>query len=142
MSRVRVEKRFRHPPERVFDAFLDPARVGQWLYATPAGVMEHVRYEPRIGGRIEVFERRGDDLAEHHGRFLVIDRPHRIVFETGHDDDPRVVVTVTLAPDGDGCRLVLEHELPADWADFVEGATRGWTMIVDSLERVMTETDA
>ena len=40
MTEVRVEKLFRHPPERVFDAFLDPARVGDWLFRTPEGVMD------------------------------------------------------------------------------------------------------
>ncbi|MEJ6790254.1 SRPBCC domain-containing protein [Brevundimonas sp. BR2-1] len=139
MSRVRVEKLFRHPPERVFDAFLDPARVGEWLYATPSGVMEHVLYEPRAGGRIEVFERRGEELAEHHGAFVDIDRPRRIVFETRYSDDPPVLVTVTFSARGDGCLVVLEHALPAEWAHFVEGASKGWAMILDNLERV-TET--
>ena len=72
MSRVRVEKLFRQSPERVFDAFLDPAHVGEWLFATPADQMEHVLYEARVGGRIEIFERRGEDLAEHHGAFVDI----------------------------------------------------------------------
>ena len=133
MTQVRVEKRFRHPRERVFDAFLDPAHVGEWLYATPSGAMEHVLYEPWPGGRIEIFERRGEDLAEHHGAFLEIDRPARIVFETKYGDDPPVVVTVTFAEQGDGCLVVLEHALPPEWAHFVEGATKGWTMILDGL---------
>ncbi|QTC91398.1 SRPBCC family protein [Brevundimonas goettingensis] len=62
---VRVEKRFRHPPERVFDAFLDPATVGLWLFHTPEGVMEKTDYEPVVGGAFAIFERRGDDLARH-----------------------------------------------------------------------------
>lgn len=134
---VRVEKHFRHPRERVFDAFLDPARVGEWLYATPSGVMEHVLYEPRPGGRIELFERRGEDLAEHHGAFVEIDRPHRIVFETRYGEDPPVLVTVTFSARGSGCLVVLEHALPPEWAHFVEGASKGWTMILDSLGRVV-----
>lgn len=134
MTQVRVEKLFRHPRERVFDAFLDPAWVGEWLYATPSGAMEHVLYEPWPRGRIEIFERRGGDLAEHHGAFVEIDRPRRIVFETKYSDDPPVLVTVTFSDHGDGCRVVLEHTLPPEWAHFVEGASKGWTMILDGFD--------
>ena len=44
---IRVEKRFRHPRERVFDAFVDPSRVGDWLFHTPDGAMERTDYDPR-----------------------------------------------------------------------------------------------
>ena len=56
---IRIEKRFRHSPERVFDAFLNPETVGLWLFSTKDGVMERTDYEPREGGRFAIFERRG-----------------------------------------------------------------------------------
>ena len=36
---VRVTHRFGHSPECVFDAWLDPAKAGKFLFATPAGRM-------------------------------------------------------------------------------------------------------
>lgn len=71
-SEIRVEKRFRHPPERVFDAFLDPAHVGRWFFHTPEGVMEKTDYDPVAGGAFAIFERRGDTLARHFGQFVEI----------------------------------------------------------------------
>lgn len=132
---IRIEKRFRHPPERVFDAFLNPEAVGLWLFATPGGVMERTDYEPREGGRFAIFERRDGILARHWGEFIEIDRPRRIVFAFWVDEAPddHTRVTVTFAPVGDGCDLVLTHELEPHWAHYAGRTREGWTMILDNL---------
>jgi len=136
---IRVEKRFRHPPERVFDAFLDPARVGDWLFATPGGTMEKTDYDPRPGGSFAVFERRGADLARHFGRFVEIERPARVVFDFWVDEAPDepTRVTVTFAAEGDGCRVILAHDLAAAWASYADRTATGWRMILDGLARTM-----
>lgn len=136
---IRVEKRFRHPRERVFDAFLDPARVGQWLFHTPEGVMEQTDYDPVAGGSFAIFERRGEELARHFGRFVEIVRPDRVVFDFWVDEAPEepTRVTVTFAPDGDGSLVVLTHDLAPAWASYADRTTAGWTMILDNLERTM-----
>lgn len=103
---ITVERRFAAPPETVFDAWLDAAGVGQWLFATPDGVMERVEIDPRVGGRFVVAERRGGVLAEHFGQYLEIDRPRRLVFTFGYAagdvrDDEETRVTIEIAPDAD-----------------------------------------
>lgn len=140
---VHVEKRFRHPRERVFDAFLDPSRVGDWLFHTPAGVMEQTDYDPRPGGAFAIFERRGDDLARHFGRFVEIERPARIVFDFWVDEAPEepTRVTVTFEADGDGCVVTLSHDLAPAWAAYADRSAAGWSMILDSLERVVDVDD-
>lgn len=112
--RIRVEQAFHRPRDQAFDAFLDPARVGQWLFRTPEGVMERADYNPRPGGDFTIFERRGDDLARHFGRFVEITRP-----------------------DGDGSRAVLTHDLAPEWAAYAERTTGGWTMILDNLHHLI-----
>ena len=136
MTEVRVEKLFRHPPERVFDAFLDPARVGDWLFRTPEGVMERTDYDPVVGGSFAIFERRGADLARHFGRFVEIERPDRIVFDFRVDEAPEepTRVTVTFAPSGGGCLVVLSHDLAPAWAAYADRSIAGWAMILDNLE--------
>lgn len=136
---VRVEKRFRHPRERVFNAFLDPARVGDWLFRTPGGVMERTDYDPVPGGAFAIFERRGADLARHFGRFVEIVRPERIVFDFRVDEAPddATRVTVAFTPDGEGCRVVLSHDLAPAWAAYADRSAAGWTLILNSLETAM-----
>jgi len=136
---IRVEKRFRHPPERVFDAFLDPARVGEWLFHTPEGVMERTDYDPRPGGSFAIFERRGRELARHFGRFVEIERPQRVVFDFWVDEAPDepTRVTVTFLLDGDGCLVTLTHELAPEWASYEERTSAGWSMILKGLASAM-----
>lgn len=136
---IRVEKRMRHPAERVFDAFLDPTTVGDWLFHTPDGVMEKTDYDPRPGGDFAIFERRGADLARHFGRFVEIERPSRIVFDFWVDEAPEepTRVTVTFTPNGEGCSVILTHDLAPAWADYADRTVDGWTMILDSLAAVV-----
>lgn len=138
-TKVRVEKHFRHPPERVFDAFIDPASIGAWLFRTPEGVTERTQYDPRPGGSFEIFERRGADLARHWGEFIEIDRPRRVVFDFWVDEAPddRTRVTVAFTPAGDGCDVVLTHGLEPQWAHYADRTHDGWTMILDNLGHVV-----
>ena len=134
LATVRVSRRFDAAPEQVFDAWLDPARAGRWLFAAPAGEMVRVEIDARVGGRFLFADRRDGEDVEHVGEYLEIDRPRRLVFTFAVPKYSPVVtrVTVEIAPSADGgCVLTLTHEgvLP-DYASRTEG---GWTMILDGL---------
>ena len=131
---VTISRRLAAVPEAVFDAWLDPGGVGAWLFATPGGVMERVEIDARVGGGFTVVERRGADLAGHYGEYIVLDRPHRLAFDfwTSFSEE-RTRVSIEIAPEGDGSLLTLTHE--GVWADWTEKTRRGWTTILDGLER-------
>jgi uncharacterized protein YndB with AHSA1/START domain len=133
---VTVERRIAAPPEKLFDAWLDPGGLGCWLFATPDGVMEKVEVDPRVGGRFLIVERRGADLAEHHGEYLEIDRPRLLVFDfwTGFSAE-RTRVSVEIAPDGDGALLTLRHD--GVRADYEDRTRHGWTMVVANLAKAV-----
>ena len=131
-----VERRIAATPEAVFDAWLNPECVGQWLFATPDGVMEKVEVDSRVGGGFRIEERRGTDLAQHFGEFLELDRPRLLAFDFWTSSSAeRTRVTVTIAPDGDGALLTLRHE--GVWADYEARTRQGWTMILDGLARTL-----
>jgi len=134
---VTVERRLAAAPERVFDAWLDPESLGRWLFATPEGAMERVEVDPRIGGRFLVAERRGEELAEHHGEYVALDRPRRIAFDfwTSFSEE-RTRVTITIEADGEGSLLSLRHD--GVWADYEERTQKGWAMILENLAKTLT----
>jgi uncharacterized protein YndB with AHSA1/START domain len=128
-------------PERVFDAWLDPVSVGEWLFATPDGVMETIEIDPKVGGRFLIVERRGPERAEHFGEYLEIDKPNRLVFSfAAMRDSGYTKVSVTIVPEGEGSRLTLVHEMDPKWAEY-EGRTReGWANILAGLARSLART--
>ena len=131
-----IERRIQASPEMVFDAWLNPESVGQWLFATPDGAMEKVEIDPRIGGGFTIVERRGADLAEHFGEYVEIDRPRLLIFDFWTSmSDERTRVTVTIAPDGDGSLLTLRHD--GIWADYEAKTRHGWATILDGLARIL-----
>ncbi len=133
---VEMSRRIAAPPERVFDAWLDPQSLGRWLFRTPDGKLERVEVDARVGGTFRVDERRGDELAEHQGTYVEIDRPRRLVFDFGTSFEATPTrITITIEPDGDGSRLTLRHE--GVWPDWEDRTRRGWTMILDGLERAL-----
>ncbi|MGZ8350412.1 MAG: SRPBCC family protein [Allosphingosinicella sp.] len=133
---VEVSRHVTASPEQVFDAWLDPESVGRWLFATPAGRMERVEVDPRVGGSFRIEERRGDELAAHWGTFVEIDRPRRLVFDfaTSFGETP-TRIAVSIEPDGDGSRITLRHE--GVWAGWEDRTRQGWTMILDGLDRTL-----
>ena len=131
---LEVSRHIAAPPERVFDAWLDPDNVGKWLFATPDGKSERVEIDARVGGRFRIDERRGDEVAEHFGTYVEIDRPRRLAFDFGTSFEATPTrITVTIEPDGDGSLVTIRHE--GVWADWEEKTRQGWAMILASLDR-------
>jgi uncharacterized protein YndB with AHSA1/START domain len=132
LQTVRVTRTFRVSAERVYDAWLDPAKVGRFLFATPTGQMVKVELDPRVGGSFRFVDRRDGQDVEHHGRYLALDRPRSLAFDFWLDDErDKTRVTVTIVPAGAGCELTLVHERVE--AAYAERTQCGWTTILESL---------
>ena len=73
-------------------------------------------------------------LAGSGGRYLEIDRPHRLVFTLAADaDSAGDVVTVEIVRDGRGCTLTLTHMLAAEWAQYADRTESGWADVLAAL---------
>jgi uncharacterized protein YndB with AHSA1/START domain len=127
-----ITRRFDFSIERVFDAWLDPARASKFLFMTPTGTMVRVDIDARVGGSFNFTRRDGEDV-EHVGIYLEIDRPRRLVFTFGVPkfSDQMTRVTIVFKPLPTGCELTLAHEqvLP-EWLD---RSREGWGKILDGL---------
>jgi uncharacterized protein YndB with AHSA1/START domain len=137
---VSVSREIAAPAERVFDAWLDPAEAANFLFSTPDGEIVRCDIDARPGGRFLITDRRPDGDADHHGKFIEIDRPGRLVFlfRGPHTEEGEwSTVTIEIEAFGGSSRLTLTHEIPEKWASYAEPVRQGWTMILNTLERQM-----
>jgi uncharacterized protein YndB with AHSA1/START domain len=109
---LQITRRFDAPAERVFEAWLSPA-WSDWL---PPGRVRGrlLLLEPRLGGRYEMEMTMPDGrLVRVRGRYLEIDRPHRLVLSWVADHDGReTLLSIDLQRDGagGGTLLTLRHD--------------------------------
>ncbi|HEY2586684.1 MAG TPA: SRPBCC domain-containing protein [Tepidisphaeraceae bacterium] len=136
---VRVTRHFAASAERVFDAWLDPAMLGRWMFGEAVRDEQIVRLEvdPRVGGSFSfVVRRQGAEFA-HIGSYRELDRPRKLAFTWGvkghsNPDDSLVTIEIVPTPDG-GCELTLTHAMGPKWAEFKERAEAGWTKMLAKL---------
>jgi uncharacterized protein YndB with AHSA1/START domain len=115
---VRVRQRFSAPAERVFNAWVDPATAGKWLFATAWRPMSRVKINARAGGSFRFEDRHNGDDVIQTGKYVELVRPKRLVFTLSGAKRQRssTCVNVEIVPLEAGCELVLVHEgvLPDD----------------------------
>ena len=130
---LRMSRRFDASPERVFDAWLDPAIAAKWLFTTPGSESHSTEIDARVGGAWTIVDRRDGVDYRALGEYLQIDRPRRLVFTFGMPQfsDSLNRVTVELTPDGQGAFLTLTQEgLPPE---HIPATETGWSAMFEAL---------
>ncbi|MBT5412976.1 MAG: SRPBCC domain-containing protein [Rhodospirillaceae bacterium] len=131
-----IERRIAAKPEAVFRAWTEPKEIMRWF--GPEGTEPIVaETDPRIGGRYRIVFR-GPDGEEHDvsGIYREFSPPDRLVFTWAWRTTPEreSLVTVALAPDGEGTKLTLTHERFAD-EEARDHHRVGWESSLDILAR-------
>lgn len=129
---------FRVPAQRVYDAILDPAMIARFMFGPLLREEEilHIRNDPRVGGQFSYKVRRGEHDIDHVGRFLELAPPKRIVFTwgiVGESDQDSSTVAIDITPTPEGCTVRLTHEMPSQWADFVDRSRAAWEKMLGVL---------
>lgn len=144
---VRVTHRYSAPAERVFDAWLTPSQAARFLFRTRTGNVMQCEITPEVGGSFTVTDRRpaaeGDESVfdvVHLGKYVLIDRPRRLVFDLQvlSYGDEQTRVTVDVVPLGPmASELVVTHEMGANnhARMMEESSRRGWTNMLATMER-------
>jgi uncharacterized protein YndB with AHSA1/START domain len=119
--------------EVLFDAFLDPIALSEWM--RPGTIRSAVAtVEPYVGGRYEVIMQGESGAIPHSGVYRLIDRPKRLVFtwHSPHTGPNETLVTVDFVKAAKGTEVVVTHELLPE--DARPSHSRGWTSGLEHLD--------
>ena len=125
--------------EVLFDAFLDPEALAEWM--RPGTIRSTVAtVEPRVGGRYEIVMH-GDSgtITPHTGVYRLIDRPKRLVFtwNSPHTGPNETLVTIDFVTAAKGTEVVVTHELLPEEAR--PSHSRGWTSGLEHLDQACAQ---
>ncbi|MDX2472517.1 MAG: SRPBCC domain-containing protein [Candidatus Krumholzibacteria bacterium] len=123
-------------PEAVFDAWITPSSMAQWL--SPMTTADVPRLDLRVGGEYQIDMHGEGEIYVHTGKYLEIDRPHRLVFtwQSEGTGQQETVVTLEMKAEGDGTAFTLTHERFPN-AESRDNHEKGWNAIVAKLEGVL-----
>jgi uncharacterized protein YndB with AHSA1/START domain len=136
---VRVQRVMPATPEEVFDEWVDPDALVEWMCPRPARCVA-ITVEPYVGGRVRFDVEDPDGLVLITGQFLDVDRPNLLRFTWSHsgwaDPTSTSVVEVAFEPHGDDETLMsIEHSLlPAEAYDDHD---HGWRLTAEQLVAVL-----
>jgi uncharacterized protein YndB with AHSA1/START domain len=139
-------------PQRLFDAWTDPARLQAW-WGPPGGRCTSAVVDPRPGGRYRINNETPDgQRVAIVGEFIVVDAPHQLVYtwlieasdggsepteSTASTYTATETVTVTFTETPAGTEVVVVHERIAT-PDARQGHEHGW---VACLQRLAEQID-
>ena len=144
-SRVNVEKlsdtalrltvTVKRPPEVVYDAWIQPEKIAKWFVPEPGSTCEVHELDARVGGKYRMTVDAGDPCTAY-GEYLVMDRPHRLVFTwqwvEGELQTAESRITLDFVAVDEGTRFVMTHEQLASVASR-DAHAGGWTGCLETL---------
>jgi len=138
---VTVSRSFNLTAETVFEAWIKPKWIGQWMFGPEVRDEEIIKLEtyPKEGGAFTFAVRRNGEEINHLGTYLEFEPPHRLFFtwgiESESEDESEVRIEIT--QNETGCRLSLTHELDSKWKEYAGRTEDAWSMMLDKLNEVL-----
>ena len=129
--RVVIRRRMPAPREVVFQAWIDPEGIREWMCPGDA-VSAEATLDVRVGGSYRIVMKTKDRDHVQTGTYQVVEPPAKLVFTwSGVDNAAEVtLVTVELFAQGDESELVLTHERFTK-SDVARRYENGWGTIAD-----------
>ncbi len=130
---VEITRQIPAPPERVYDAWLDPGLMARFLRPGPGVRVRDVEVNPVVGGAFSLVMLAGEVAIPIGGTYRELDRPKALAFSwlsSRTRADSLVRLTFTAVPGG--TEMTLRH------TGFPDASSRndhdgGWVAIVDAL---------
>lgn len=109
--RIVVRRRMPAPREIVYQAWIDPEGIREWMCPGDIVSAEAV-LDVRVGGSFRIVMKSPDRVHEHTGTYQIVDPPAKLSFTWSGLENPNEItlVTVEFLAHGDESELVITHE--------------------------------
>jgi uncharacterized protein YndB with AHSA1/START domain len=128
LTAITVARTIPASAEKVFDVWMDPKSPGgPWFGA------ERVILNPTVDGLFYLAVKHEGRIWPHYGRFLQLDRPHRIehTWMSEATKGAESIVTISMEPRGDETNVTLHHAgVPDD--EMGRRHQEGWSFILSA----------
>ena len=134
MLALKLTQAIKAPPAQVFDAWLIPAMIRQWLFKSPRHKIVRIDIDPKVVGGFSILEDADGERIDHFGTYDIVDRPHCLVFslEVPWHFEGVTRVSIEIAATQEGSLLTLTQSGVEP-----EKAEGGWRMMLAQLARVL-----
>ena len=134
---LNVTRLIKATPQRIFDAWLDPAMMTRFMFPRPDMHISDASSDPKVGGRFRVVMV-GDQVYPHEGTYKELIPYSRLVFTWEAPwSAPDSIVTITLTPDGDATRVDLSHVRFLS-EESCDNQAMGWAGMLVNLETCLS----
>ena len=129
-----VRRRMPAPREIVYEAWVDPDGIREWMCPGDVVSAEAV-LDVRVGGSFRIIMRAEDRIHEHSGTYQIVDPPAKLAFTWSGLENPDEItlVTVEFLPRGEESELVITHERFSK-ADVAQRYEMGWGTIAQKFD--------
>lgn len=129
--RAVARRRMPAPREVVFEAWIDPEGIREWMCPGDATSAE-ARLDVRVGGSFRIVMKGKERDYVHVGTYQVVEPPAKLVFTWAAPEKPDEItlVTVEIFDHGEESELVLTHERFSK-SDVAQRYENGWGTIAE-----------
>lgn len=134
-----MQRSFRAPAERVFEAFTSEEVMRRWWHAGHDWETTEAEVDLRVGGAVRVMMRDPHKDARYGGggRYTVVEPPTRLAFTWVWDDDPNETRIEIEFEEADGVTTVRFAHSGLRDEDQVRSHEDGWGRCFDNLDRAL-----
>ena len=118
---IRLNKFVQAPPQRVYDAWLDPEQLKQWWMPDANAACSEAQIDAQVGGDFRITLGSGEQAHIAVGQYLELDPPRKIVMSWSWEMNPAMaadsLITIELLetdnpydPETPGTEIIFTHE--------------------------------
>ncbi len=140
-SQIQIEHVFKASAQRVFDAWINPAIIRQWMFGTRIReeTVLNIRTDAQVGGSFSFSVERNEQIIDYVGEYFIVDPPQRLVFTWAVEENSTESdhVIVDFKSDKSACRLTLVHNLNSHRLGHPADIFQDWAKMFAVLEKVL-----